>query len=126
MSKERKCGSCAWWRQHNPTEKTGEGWNIEGSCHYEPRSYNKYEDDWCRHWSETTGWDVFEKQPDPAVVDLQEQLRLNKGLLRLAAELFERDLEYYQIKHMSAGVNMSEVTDIGIREKWLEEYKTKC
>ena len=132
MSKERKCRTCAWWEVSESVHAVGTGLNLAGNCRYECARNTKWEEDWCRHWSETTGWDVFEPQElladskDFEIADLQEQLRLNKGLLRLAAELFEKDLESMSIEANVRPLKPSEAHNIGVRRRWLEEYGTKC
>ena len=124
MSKERKCSGCAWF-------------GTDGLCHHEPERLAVLPTYWCRHWSETTGWDVFEKQEadevladtrDFEIADLQENLRLQKGLLRLAAELFERDVNSLK-EEQKLGFFKDEpekAHHLGVRERWLEEYRTKC
>ena len=113
--KERICGNCAWWdTQDKP---------VQGLCRYHhpnPFFANTRSIDWCRHWSETTGWDVFEKPVEP------EPNQIKDGLLRLAAELFGRDIELLHIQHNTTGIHVEDAHVLGVKERWLEEYKTKC
>ena len=61
--------------------------------------------DWCRHWSETTGWDRFKEQPTQ--------------LEQAAAEIFERILEQYK-----RGITFS--SPPSPIHQWLEEYRKNC
>ena len=131
MNKERKCRTCAWWDYCiiDTARKPGEGWSVDGNCHHECESRTKNEDDWCRHWSETTGWDVFEIETTESYSQTtlpSKQLDNMKGLLRLAAELFEKDIRILYEQFTSGKGDPVDGTDYGVREKWLEEYRTKC
>ena len=110
--KERKCSRCAWF-------------GGDGLCHYEPERLAVLPNYWCRHWSETTGWDVFEKRPsvDLGVEELKKELKIAKGLLRIASELFEKELEVVASK---GDIHLTELLNPAIRSRWLEEYRAKC
>ena len=114
--KERKCSRCAWF-------------GGDALCHYEPERLAVLPNYWCRHWSETTGWDVFEAKPGEIYSQttlLTKQLDNMKGLLRLAAELFEKDIRNLDERFALGKGDPVDGTDYGVRERWLEEYRTKC
>ena len=101
MSKERICRKCAWF-------------GTDALCHYEPERLAVLPNYWCRHWSETTGWDVFEQLPDPQVEKLKKKLRLSRGLNRTAADMFRNHILFKR------------PPDQKILDKWLEEWDTQC
>lgn len=88
--KERTCKTCAW--------KSGrDTW----FCHQERESLEVYNGHWCRHWSETTGWDRFEKMPTQ--------------LEQAAQEIFVR-----MWGTSGSGPTPKEV------QLWMEEYERQC
>lgn len=87
---DRTCETCTWCSRV--------GRNI---CHHEPAEVVVRLDYWCRHWSETTGWDRFEKMPTQ--------------LEQAAQEIFVR-----MWGTSGSGPTPGEV------QLWMEEYERQC
>lgn len=103
---ERTCATCVW-REREPADSP-----FEATCHYSGPKATKFAKglvlfppvrnvSWCRHWSETTGWDRFEQMPTQ--------------LERAAFEIFQRIWG-----PSGSGPAPKDV------QTWLEEYKRRC
>jgi len=98
IDKKRTCGTCAWWTEY-PVQAVISADLADGVCHWDPAGCSRNSAWWCRHWSETTGWDRFEQMP----TQLEQQ----------AAEILEK-VTYTEERYSSK------------IDQWLEEYWRKC